>query len=173
MCGPVRRARIPLGATLARVSIREADASDVTAIERVVERAYEGYVPRIGRRPSPMEQDYAERVANALVFVWDEDGVTGVLVLVPASDHLLVENVAVDPLAQGRGIGRHLMARAESEAIRLGLDELRLYTNAAMSENLAFYPRLGYRETGRRSEAGYARVYFSKRLLPGSPESPG
>ena len=99
MCGPVRRARIPLGATLARVSIREADGSDVTAIERVVERAYEGYVPRIGRRPSPMEQDYAERVVNALVFVWDEHGVTGVLVLVPASDHLLVENVPADRCA--------------------------------------------------------------------------
>ena len=66
------------------------------------------------------------------------------------------------------------MARAESEAIRLGLDELRLYTNAAMSgQNLALYPRLGYRETGRRSEAGYARGTSPVRLLPGSPHLPG
>ena len=155
------------------MSIREADARDVPVIEQIVERAYEGYVARIGRRPSPMEQDYAERVASARVFVWDEDGVKALLVLVPAADHLLIENVAVDPPAQGRGIGRRLMAYAEREAIALGLDELRLYTNAAMSENLALYPRLGYRETERRSEAGYARVYFSKRLVPGSLDPRG
>ena len=109
-------------------------------------------MPRIGRRPSPMDQDYAERVREAQVFVWDDRGVRGVLVLVAASDHLLIENVAVDPLAQGRGIGRGLLEHAEHEAAALGLDELRLYTNAAMTENIALYARLGYREDGRRSD---------------------
>ena len=149
-----------------RVPIRKADARDVAVIERIVERAYEGYVPRIGRRPAPMDQDYAERVAAARVFVWDAGGVKGVLVLVPASDHLLIENVAVEPRSQGQGIGRRLLDHAECEAAALGLDEVRLYTNAAMSENLALYPRLGYREEGRRSEEGFARVYFTKRLGP-------
>ena len=31
-------------------------------------------------------------------------------------------------------------------------------------ENLAFYPRLGYREDDRRVEAGFVHVYFSKRI---------
>jgi N-acetylglutamate synthase-like GNAT family acetyltransferase len=144
--------------------IRRAEPRDVPAIERIVEHAYEGYVQRIGRRPSPMDQDYAERVREARTFVWDEGGVRGVLVLVAASDHLLIENVAVDPLAQHRGIGRGLLEHAEREAVALGLDELRLYTNAAMTENLALYPRLAYREDERRSEGGFERVYFSKRL---------
>jgi ribosomal protein S18 acetylase RimI-like enzyme len=147
--------------------IRKADSRDVAVIERIVERAYEGYVPRIGRRPAPMDQDYAEHVREGRVFVWDEEGVKGVLVLVAAPGHLLVENVAVDPLAQHQGIGRRLLDHADREAAALGLDELRLYTNEAMSENLALYPRLGYREDGRRTEEGFARVYFSKRL--GSP----
>ena len=77
---------------------------------------------------------------------------------------LRVENVAVDPLAQHQGIGRRLLEHADREAAALGLDEVRLYTNEAMSENLALYPRLGYREEGRRTEEGFARVYFSKRL---------
>jgi hypothetical protein len=33
-----------------------------------------------------------------------------------------------------------------------------------MTENLAFYPRLGYREVGRVVEDGFRRVYFAKRL---------
>ncbi len=35
-----------------------------------------------------------------------------------------------------------------------------------MHENLRFYPRLGYREVGRRLEDGFRRVYFSKQLEP-------
>jgi hypothetical protein len=41
---------------------------------------------------------------------------------------------------------------------------LRLYTNAAMTENLTLYQRLGYREDERRGEAGFERVFLSKHL---------
>jgi hypothetical protein len=33
-----------------------------------------------------------------------------------------------------------------------------------MTENQAIYARLGYRETGRRTEDGYQRVYMEKDL---------
>ena len=56
------------------------------------------------------------------------------------------------------------MAFAEARARALGLSELRLYTNAAMTENLVLYPRLGYLEDGRAERDGFARVFFSKRL---------
>ena len=77
---------------------------------------------------------------------------------------LLVENVAVARSAQGRGLGRRLLEHAEDQALRLGLPETRLYTNAAMTENLAIYPRLGYAEVNRRTEDGFDRVYFRKDL---------
>jgi ribosomal protein S18 acetylase RimI-like enzyme len=86
------------------------------------------------------------------------------IVLRPDEDALFVENIAVDPLVQGKGHGRALLAFAEAEARRLGLSALRLYTNAAMTENLAYYPRLGFRETDRREEDGYRRVFFEKRV---------
>jgi ribosomal protein S18 acetylase RimI-like enzyme len=63
---------------------------------------------------------------------------------------------------QGTGVGRALMAHAERYAREIGRPELRLYTNAAMTENLALYSRLGYREVGRRSEHCFERVYFAK-----------
>jgi ribosomal protein S18 acetylase RimI-like enzyme len=137
----------------------------VAAIAALVRDAYAMYVRRIGRQPAPVTADHAALVAAGRTSVADVDGrIAGVIVLIPHDDHLLVENVAVAPAMQGRGIGRALMAYAEERAAALWLAELRLYTNQLMTENLALYPALGYIETGRRVEDGFARVYFSKRL---------
>lgn len=161
------------------VQIRAAEASDAAALREIVERAYAIYIERIGRRPAPMDDDYAEKLRERDVFVAVEDGAgVGLIVLLIAEDHLLIENIAIDPGHQGRGIGRSLMALAETYAGDRRIPELRLYTNAAMTENLAIYPRLGYRETGRRTINGFERVFFSKRLDPASqsmgdgPDSP-
>ena len=145
--------------------IRPAVARDVPAIEALVRDAYAMYVPRIGREPAPVTADHAGLVAAGRTSVVEAGGViAGVIVLIPGGDHLLVENVAVAPAKQGRGLGRELMAFAERRAAELGMAELRLYTNQLMTENLALYPALGYTETGRRMEDGFARVYFSKRI---------
>jgi GNAT superfamily N-acetyltransferase len=79
-------------------------------------------------------------------------------------DHLLVENIAVRPAAQGRGVGRVLLARAEELAAELGYGEVRLYTHETMTENIAYYPRRGYTETHRGGQDGYRRVFFRKEL---------
>lgn len=92
--------------------IRPATAEDLSAIERIVERAYGGYVERIGMRPGPMEDDYGERVREGLVSVAADKAVVGLIVLIREPDSLLVENVAVDPVRQGEGIGRALLAFA-------------------------------------------------------------
>ena len=55
---------------------------------------------------------------------------------------------------------------AEDEARAAGLAEMRLYTHSKMTENRAMYARLGYRETDRRDEEGFDRVFFVKRLEP-------
>jgi ribosomal protein S18 acetylase RimI-like enzyme len=145
--------------------IRPAAAADVPAIAALVRAAYAMYVPRIGRQPAPVTADHAALVAAGRVWVAEVAGeIAGVIVLIPRADHLLVENVAVAPAMQGRGIGRALMTQAEERAAAAGLAELRLYTNQLMTENLALYPALGYVETGRRVEDGFARVYFSKRI---------
>lgn len=50
------------------------------------------------------------------------------------------------------------------DATELGHNEIRLYTNEAMTENLTFYPAHGYHETTRGLQDGYRRVYFSKSI---------
>jgi GNAT superfamily N-acetyltransferase len=90
--------------------------------------------------------------------------IAGILVLLEEEDHLLLDNVAVDPRHQGKGVGRALIDFAEQEARRRSHAEIRLYTHQAMHENIALYPRLGYEETGRAEQAGFQRVFFRKTL---------
>jgi GNAT superfamily N-acetyltransferase len=143
--------------------IRGATQGDVDAIRGLVAAAYGKYVARIGREPGPMLDDYRARVDAGTTFVADCDGeIGGLLVLVAEPDALQVDNVAVSPARQGEGIGRALLGFAEAEARRRSLRRLTLYTNEKMTENLAMYPALGWRETGRRVQDGYARVFFEK-----------
>lgn len=148
------------------IRIRAATGADLTAVVRLVEDAYRPYIPRIGKSPGPMLDDYSARIAEGVVSVI-EDGrsVVGILVLIPKPDHLLLDNIAVAPSHHGRGFGRWLLAFAETEARRQDYREIRLYTHEMMIENQRLYAAIGYEETGRGIEAGYERVFMRKRLL--------
>ena len=147
------------------VTVRRATPDDVPALYVVVHDAYLLYVPRIGRMPAPMTADYSAAVQAGQAWVAEADGaIAGLLVLVVYPDYLLIENIAVQPSSQRRGIGSRLLELAEDEARANGLGEIRLYTNEGMTENLAFYPRHGYRETRRAEENGFRRVFFSKQV---------
>lgn len=108
-----------------------------------------------------MVADFAAFIAREVVVAIEEDGeLRGFMIAWPESDAYLVDNLAVDPIAQGRGLGRKLLEHAVTEARRLGLPALRLYTNAAMTENLAMYRRIGFVETHRALVNGFDRVYM-------------
>lgn len=145
--------------------IRPATPDDRAAIEAIVEAAYAIYVPRIGRRPMPMDDDYAARIAAGEAHVLEQDGaVLGVLVLEHEEDAMLIDNVAVRQDAQGRGLGARLLDFAEEAALAAGYARVRLFTNVAMTENIARYLRRGYVETHRGGESGFRRVFMEKRL---------
>ena len=146
--------------------IRRAQPADRAVVEEIVRDAYGMYVERIGKPPGPMLDDYAALIADGTISVLeDRDGtIAAIIVLLPKPDHLLLDNIAVRPDRQGSGLGRRLIAFAEDEAHRLGYAELRLYTHRKMTENIALYARLGFVETGRGREAGYDRVFMTKRL---------
>jgi len=145
--------------------IRPATEADVPEIARIVEHAYREYIPRMGHPPAPMRDDYATRVAEGVVSVIEQgEAIAGLVVLLPMAEHLLLDNLAVAPAQQHRGLGRRLLAFAEAEALRLGYREIRLYTHRTMVENQRLYAAAGYRETGRGTVAGYDRVFMAKRL---------
>lgn len=144
---------------------RLATCGDLQAVEEIARTAYAHYVPRIGREPGPMLDDYHARIREGRVHVVEHDGVVqGILVLIPQSDAMLLDNVAVAPAAQGSGLGHRMLEFAERAAIASGLHWIRLYTNEVMTENIRLYSRIGYSETHRAEERGLRRVYMVKPL---------
>ena len=134
------------------------------AIAALSRSAYAKWVPRIGREPKPMTADYdlaVRRHRFDLLFI---DGHLAALIeTVAEGETLLIENLAVGPDYQRRGLGTMLMAHAESIAKSTGQNRLRLYTNARFEGNVALYERLGYRVDGQEDIAGGSlRVDMSK-----------
>lgn len=147
------------------VHIRPAREADAAAVSACVEAAYRHYIPRIGRKPAPMLDDYAEVIRDCQVTVAEMDGeIVGVLVLSVRDGGFLLDNVAVAPSHHGKGVGRALLERAEAEARRQGFSSIYLYTHEKMTENRLLYAKIGYVEYDRRYENGLARVYMRKQL---------
>src|SRR5947208_4178154 len=145
--------------------IRAATAADVPAIAEIVNEAYRHFISRIGKPPGPMLDDCAARVSEGAVWVLEEGAViAAIIVLLPAPNYLLLDNIAVSPTRQGLGLGRRLLAFAEAEALRRGYREIRLYTHQTMLENQRLYTSIGYQETDRGADAGYDRVFMRKQL---------
>ncbi len=138
---------------------------DAAIIAALTDAAYEKYVARIGRKPQPMTADYAAFIREEHVWVTCDDArVVGALVLMHRIDHTLVYSIAVQPDLQKQGFGRALLAHAEAQARERGLAEVRLYTNERMTENIAWYARMGYIETSRDGGSGFSRVNMAKQL---------
>lgn len=145
-------------------NIRPASKGDANAIAACVRQAYEHYIERMGKPPGPMLDDYEDVIARHAVFVVDDGAIQGALVLIEQDGGILLDNIAVAPAAQGTGVGRALLQFAEAEARRQGYAVIDLYTHELMSENITLYEKIGYRETERRQEKGFARVYMRKNL---------
>ncbi|KPW83141.1 Acetyltransferase (GNAT) domain-containing protein [Pseudomonas congelans] len=146
--------------------IRIAEASDESDIKNCAEQAYARYVPVIGRKPAPMIADFITQIATGVVYVATDDQTRfqGFIVFYDKDGYFLLENVAVLPSAAGRGVGKALISFCENAARQRGMNAVHLYTNAKMADNLSIYPKLGYVKVAERTEDGFNRVYFEKKL---------
>ncbi|KAL4865850.1 acyl-CoA N-acyltransferase [Aspergillus spectabilis] len=156
-------------------TITTATTSHIPSIQTIVNAAYTKYISRICKLPAPMLADYTALLnrPNTDVFVLlspsasanTESTVLGSIILDTSSPSALkINNLVVDPNAQGKGYGRLLMEFAESRARETGRSSVELYTNVKMVENLVFYGKLGFLEVGRGVEDGYERVFLRKKI---------
>ena len=62
--------------------IRPARPGEADTLRDVVHAAYRHYIPRIGKPPGPMLDDYAARIADGQAWVLEDAGkIAGILVL--------------------------------------------------------------------------------------------
>ncbi|MBM2713106.1 GNAT family N-acetyltransferase [Mesorhizobium caraganae] len=151
--------------TNSSIRFRPAERADAAKIRDIVRAAYAKWVPVIGREPLPMRADYDKAVAeHPFDVAVEDDHIVGMIETMLEDDHLWIENVCVAPQAQGRGIGRLLLERAEEKARAAGRRELRLLTNGAFEANVLLYKRHGYSVDREEPFMGGMTVYMSKRL---------
>ena len=75
-----------------------------------------------------------------------DDKLVGGLILAPVNDkEIRLMQVAVDPVYQGEGIGRQLVAYAEKRAREAGFTKIVMH---AMLSVVNFYEKLGYKQEG-------------------------
>lgn len=147
------------------IRLRQAQPEDHEQIVACVDAAYQGYVADIGTKPAPMLDDYGSLIrAEAVTAAFDGNDLAGLIVMWARPDHWYVDNIAVWPDRQGTGIGSLLLVQAETVARSAGFDEIRLYTNEAMTANETYYEHRGYVETSRSVESGYNRVFYTRVL---------
>ncbi len=146
-------------------SLRAARPGEAAAVKACVDAAFSHYIVRIGKAPGPMTLDFEAEVGAGHVWVVPgDDELIGVIVQYETGSGFYIDTVAVRPGLQGSGVGRALLEFAEAEALRRGHRSIYLCTNSKMTENQVFYPRIGYVETERKTEAGYDRIFYVKDL---------
>jgi ribosomal protein S18 acetylase RimI-like enzyme len=137
----------------------------VAEIRGLVRAAYAKWIPAIDREPLPMRADYERAVCDHRIdLLYLGEQLAALIETMPGSDHYFIENVAVAPDFQGRGLGRRLLAHAEEIAVAAGFREIRLLTNAAFRSNVTLYQSLGYRIDREEPFMGGITVFMSKPL---------
>lgn len=150
--------------------LRRAGVQDVPAIRALVDAAYGKWIAIIGRKPWPMTVDYTAAVEQHDIALLHIDGALAGLVETIRGADFVVENLAVAPNFQKRGIGSTLLRHAEQAAATLGYDSVRLYTNKCFTENIAYYQDKDYRIESEEALADGVLVNLRK-ILPMSSAS--
>lgn len=148
------------------IEIRLATAQDAAGVAYCVCQAFIHYIPRIGKQPGPMLDDYQALVEQGAVYVaFRQSEIVGALVLLETDEGFCIETIAVLPSAQGLGIGSRLLSFSEDKARRQGYISIYLSTHRLMHESQAVYAHVGYVEYDRRIVNGYDRIFVRKQLV--------
>ncbi|MBI1171677.1 GNAT family N-acetyltransferase [bacterium] len=149
---------------------RRAEAPfDWAALHALILRAFAGMEGRIDPPSSARNltpESLAAEAARAEIWVLGAPPLA-CMILTPKPGRLYLGKLAVDPSAQGVGLGATLVRWAETRARALGLPRLELETRVELVENHAFFQHLGFSETGRKAHAGFDRptsITFGKAL---------
>jgi predicted N-acetyltransferase YhbS len=159
---------------MADITIRLATREDVPVVRRIVNEAYQRLAD-MGLNYTGVYQDDAgtwKRMEGRDTYLAEQDGKpVGTVCLrvkpIPGDgEGLYLNQMAVLPEYQGKGIGSRLMGLAEEEARKRKLDRIRLDTAIPATHLIDYYTKRGYVKVGEVQWEGktYRSVVMEKRL---------
>lgn len=140
-------------------TFRAATAADVSALAALVNQAYrseasqagwttEGHLLAGPRIDAATLLELLAAPAAVLLLAELSSNLAGCVYLENKGSYLYLSLLAVAPAAQAHGLGRQLLAQAETHARRAGCTTIRMSVLAQRAELLAWYERQDYRRTG-------------------------
>ena len=144
------------------LSFRAATSDDVAVLHALVERAYRGDAARVGwtheadllggqRTDVAALDEVLTDPDRVIVLAHDGDILVGCVMLARQDDgSAYLGMLSIEPGRQAQGLGRHLLAAAETHAAsRFGAVRIEMTVIRQRPELIAWYERRGYRRTGK------------------------
>ena len=134
-------------------------------MRRFIRQAYAQWIPILGREPMPMQVDYHRAIEAHEIDLWYAgDDLVALIETISYPDHLFIENIAVAPERQRRGLGRYLLSHAEQKARTANLARLALLTAGAFEANVRLYQSVGFEIERTEPFMGGTTVHMSKSI---------
>lgn len=142
--------------------LRDAGPDDIAALHALIESAYRGEASRAGwtteadllggQRTDP--EELAEILADpdqAMLTAWEDGALLACIRIQRQPDGAgYFGMLSVSPTRQASGLGRRMVAAAEQALVeRFGARLVRISVFPQRDTLIAWYERLGYRDTGR------------------------
>jgi len=127
-------------------------------VHQLTQKAFAPYLtldPPTGAARETLASVRDELAAQEAAVGWIGSRPVACMRLVGEGNDLHVRRLAVSPDLQGRGLGRAMMAWAESSARGRGLSAVTVGVRLALPGNRAFFARLGYEPIAEHAHAGF------------------
>lgn len=152
---------------------REAEPTDIAALEALIESAYRGDASRAGWtteadllggnriNQTMLAETLAHPDQTMLVRADDTGALSACITLERRDGYGYLGTISVKPSLQGQGIGQEMLSVAEDWLrTQWGLNLARMTVIAQRPELIAWYVRRGYADTGRTAPFPYGDPRF-------------
>jgi len=145
--------------------IRSARPEEAEAIVALLQRAFGQYRgklrPESGALQETPETIRAVMKAGSTILLAERAGrILGCVSVRRKDDCAYAGRLAVEPMEQGMGVGRALLAAAEALARQMGTDRLRVDVRLKLTDNRAFFRALGFVEGAERCHPGFGKPTY-------------
>lgn len=124
--------------------LRRATLRDVPAITALKEAAYLPNEVLTGSVSFPRMVDYAASIAIQEIWVAEEDGALAACAVLEMAEDPVIVSLAVHPRHHGKRYGDAILRFSERRLRDLGASYVTLYTNAKLTQRIAWYARRGF-----------------------------